>query len=199
LTDKKLRQGIEEAEIGNRIRGFRTGKGLSLESLAQKTGFTKGYLSKVEKSKKAPPVSTLGILAKSLCVTISSLLGEEIPRTSLCLVRKGERPLMTGYSGASGYAYEAIAQQYPGKFMEPFVLTLPTKRNPRRKRFQHNGQEILYVLKGKMHFSHGSEVYILNEGDCVYFDSGIPHLGESCDSEETQCFCVIHAHNGISR
>jgi transcriptional regulator with XRE-family HTH domain len=199
LTDKKLRQGIDEAEIGSRIKAFRTGKGLSLQSLAQQTGFTKGYLSKVEKSRKAPPVSTLGILAKSLCVTISSLLGEETPRTSLCLVRKGERPLMTGYGGTSGYAYEAIAQQYPGKFMEPFVLTLPTKPNPRRKPFQHNGQEILYVLKGKMHFRHGSEVYILNEGDCVYFDSGIPHLGESCGSEETQCFCVIHAPNGIRR
>jgi transcriptional regulator with XRE-family HTH domain len=197
LPTKKPRQSIDEAEIGGRIKAFRTEKGISLESLAQQTGFTKGYLSKVEKSKKAPPVSTLGILARSLGVSISSLLGEEIPRTSFCLVRKGERPVMTGY-GTSGYAYEALAQQYPGKFMEPFVLTLPTKTN-RRKLFQHEGQEILYVLKGKMHFRHGSDVYILNEGDCAYFDSGIPHLGESCDSEETQCFLVIHAPNGRGR
>lgn len=198
MTTKKPRQVIDEAEIGSRIKAFRTGKGISLESLAQQTGFTKGYLSKVEKSKKSPPVSTLGILAKSLGVSISSILGEEIPRISLCLVRKGERPLMAGWGDTSGYAYEAIAQQYPGKFMEPFVITLPTEPK-RRKFFQHNGQEILYVLKGKMHFRHGSDVYILNEGDCVYFDSGVPHLGESCDSEETQCFCVIHAPNGIGR
>ena len=198
LPIKKQRQSIEEAEIGSRIKAFRTGKGISLESLAQQTGFTKGYLSKVEKSKKAPPVSTLGILAKSLGVSISSLLGEEIPRTSFCLVRKGERPLMAGYGDTTGYAYEALAQQYPGKYMEPFVLTLPTKPK-RRKLFQHNGQEILFVLKGKMRFRHGSDVYILNEGDCLYFDSGIPHLGESFDSEETQCFVVIHAPNGRGR
>lgn len=171
---------------------------MTLEILAQQTGFTKGYLSKVEKSKKAPPVSTLGILAKSLGASISSILGEEIPRISLCLVRKDERPLMAGYGDTLGYAYEALAQQYPDKFMEPFVLTLPT-RPGRRKLFQHNGQEILYVLKGKMRFRHGSDVYILNEGDCVYFDSGIPHLGESCDSEKTQCFMVIHAPNGRGR
>lgn len=194
----KPRHGIDEAEIGSRIKAFRTGKGISLDGLAQQTGFTKGYLSKVEKSKKAPPVSTLGILAKSLGVSISSLLGEEIPRTSLCLARKGERPLMAGYGGTTGYAYEAIAQQYPGKSMEPFVLTIPEKPK-RRKLFQHSGQEILYVLKGKMRFRHGSDVYILNEGDCLYFDSGIPHLGESLDSEETQCFCVIHAPNGRGR
>jgi len=198
LTTKKPRQVIDEAEIGSRIKAFRTGKGISLESLAQQTGFTKGYLSKVEKSKKSPPVSTLGILAKSLGVSISSILGEEIPRTSLCLVRKGERPLMAGWGDTSGYAYEAIAQQYPGKFMEPFVITLPTEPK-RRKFFRHHGQEILYVLKGKMRFRHGDDLYILNEGDCVYFDSGVPHLGESCDSEETQCFCVIHAPNGGGR
>lgn len=198
MPTKKPRQVIDEAEIGSRIKAFRTGKGISLESLAQQTGFTKGYLSKVEKSKKSPPVSTLGILAKSLGVSISSILGEEIPRTSLCLVRKGERPLMAGWGDTSGYAYEAIAQQYPGKFMEPFVITLPTKPK-RRKFFQHHGQEILYVLKGKMRFRHGDDLYILNEGDCVYFDSGVPHLGESCDSEETQCFCVIHAPNGSGR
>jgi len=198
LPTKKPRQSIDEAEIGSRIKAFRTEKGITLESLAQQTGFTKGYLSKVEKSKKAPPVSTLGILAKSLGVSISSLLGEEIPRTSFCLVRKGERPMMTGYGGGSGYAYEALAQQYPGKFMEPFVLTLPTKPG-QRKLFQHEGQEILYVLKGKMRFRHGNDVYIMNEGDCAYFDSGIPHLGESCDSEETQCFLVIQAPNGRGR
>ncbi|RJR53599.1 MAG: XRE family transcriptional regulator [Desulfobacteraceae bacterium] len=198
MPTKKPRQSIDEAEIGSRIRAFRTEKGITLESLAQQTGFTKGYLSKVEKSKKAPPVSTLGILAKSLGVTISSLLGEEIPRTSFCLVRKGERPMMTGYGGSSGYAYEALAQQYPGKIMEPFVLTLPVKPN-QRKLFQHEGQEILFVLKGKMRFRHGSDVYIMDEGDCAYFDSGIPHLGESFDSEETQCFLVIHAPNGRGR
>ena len=62
-------QGIIEAEIGKRIRAFRSEKGISLERLAQQTGFTKGYLSKVEKSTKAPPVSTLGILAHALGVT----------------------------------------------------------------------------------------------------------------------------------
>ncbi len=105
---------------------------------------------------------------------------------------------MAGWGDIYGYAYEALAQQYPDKFMEPFVLTLPTKPK-RRTMFQHNGQEILYVLKGKMHFRYGNDVYILNEGDCMYFDSGIPHLGESCDSEETQCLCVIHAPNGRIR
>ncbi len=68
---------IIEGEIGKRIKAFRNEKRLTLEKLAEQTGFSKGYLSKMEKSEKAPPVSTLGIIARALGVTISRLLGEE--------------------------------------------------------------------------------------------------------------------------
>ena len=51
---------INEADIGKRIKSLRNKKRVTLETLAADTGFTKGYLSKVEKSVKAPPVSTLG-------------------------------------------------------------------------------------------------------------------------------------------
>jgi transcriptional regulator with XRE-family HTH domain len=72
----KQEPAIVEAEIGKRIKAFRTEKRITLDQLAKKTGFTKGYLSKVEKSTKSPPVSTLGILARALGITISALLGE---------------------------------------------------------------------------------------------------------------------------
>jgi transcriptional regulator with XRE-family HTH domain len=53
-----------ESEIGKRIKALRNEKGLTLEQLAAQTGYTKGYLSKVEKSIKAPPVSTLGTIGR---------------------------------------------------------------------------------------------------------------------------------------
>ncbi len=181
---------ILEAEIGKRIKALRAERGITLEHLAQQTGFSKGYLSKVEKSKKAPPVSTLGNIARAFNVTISSLLGEENPRTSFCLVRKEERPHIARDGAAFGYSYEAMAYRYPNKIMEPFILTLPLGQK-KKTLFQHEGQEILFVIQGTMKFIHGSEEYIVKEGDCVYFDSGIPHFGESVGRKEVKCFMVI--------
>jgi len=190
---------IVEAEIGKRIKSFRTQKQITLEGLAQRTGFTKGYLSKVEKSKKSPPVSTLGIIARALGVTISALLGEEAPRTSFCLVRKDERPLIARNGTAFGYSYEAMAYRFPNKTMEPFLLTLPVKPK-KRTLYQHEGEEILFVIQGTMKFFHGNEEYIVDEGDCIYFDSGIPHWGESVGPEEVKCFMVIwNPTNGKER
>ena len=190
---------IFEAEIGKRIKALRSEKGITLEQLAKQTGFTKGYLSKVEKSKKAPPVSTLGNIAQAFNVTISSLLGEESSRTSLCLVRRGERPLIARDGTAFGYSYEAMAYNYPNKIMEPFILTLPLGRK-KKTLYQHEGEEILFVIQGSMKFIHGSKQYIVNEGDCVYFDSSIPHFGESIGRKEVKCFMVIcNPTNGRER
>jgi transcriptional regulator with XRE-family HTH domain len=186
----KQMEAIVEAEIGKRINAFRMQKRMTLDQLARQTGFTKGYLSKVEKSKKSPPVSTLWIIARALGVTISALLGEEAPRTALCLVRKNERPHISRDGTAFGYSYEAMAHQYPNKIMEPFLLTLPVKPK-KRTVYQHEGEEMLFVIQGTMKFTHGTEEYIVNEGDCVYFDSSIPHFGESIGPEEVKCFMVI--------
>ncbi len=182
---------IVESEIGKRIKALRTEKRVTLEQLARQTGFTKGYLSKVEKSPKAPPVSTLGNIARAFNTTISALLGEENHRTSLCIVRKGEGPLIARDGTVFGYSYEAMAYKYPNKTMEPFILTLPVKPK-KRTLFQHEGEEILFVIQGTMRFRHGAEEYIVEEGGCVYFDSSIPHFGESTGRKEVKCFMVIY-------
>lgn len=181
---------INEADIGKRIKSLRNTKRVTLEELAHQTGFTKGYLSKVEKSEKAPPVSTLGILARALGVSISNLLGEDSPATAICLVKKNERPKMMRTGTSVGYSYEAVAQNFKNKMMDPFVLTLPL--HPKKQiRYQHAGQEILFVLEGTMKFHHGTEIIIAEEGDCVYLDSGIPHFGESIGNKPVKCFTVI--------
>ena len=188
----KQQPAIIEASIGKRIKSLRNKKRITLESLAIETGFTKGYLSKVEKSQKAPPVSTLGTIARALGVTISSLLGEESPATPICLVKKGERSLIARDGTSFGYSYEAVAHKFRNKIMEPFVLTLPVN-SKKRTLYQHEGQEILFVLEGTMKFLHGAEELIVEKGDCIYFDSSILHFGETVGDKAAKCFMVIYS------
>jgi quercetin dioxygenase-like cupin family protein len=39
----------------------------------------------------------------------------------------------------------------------------------------HPGEEATLVLKGKMEIQVGSETYILEEGDCIYYYASLPH------------------------
>jgi transcriptional regulator with XRE-family HTH domain len=188
----KRESGIIESEIGKRIKKIRLEKRITLEKLALQTGFTKGYLSKVGKSMKAPPVSTLGTIARALDVTISNLLGEEIPTNPICLVKKDERFVVGGERAQFGYSYEALAHKFTNKMMEPFILTLPAETK-KRVIYQHEGQEILFVLEGTMKFHHGAEELIVKEDDCIYFDSGIPHFGESVGNKAVKFFMVVYS------
>jgi transcriptional regulator with XRE-family HTH domain len=186
---------IIESEIGKRIKSFRTQKKLTLDQLAKQTGFTKGYLSKVEKSEKSPPVSTLGILARALDVTISTILGEGNLSIPFCHVKKDERILISRDGTAFGYSYEAIAYKYPNKKIEPFILTLPV--NPRKKTiFRHEGEELLYVLEGTMKFLYNNQEYIVEKDGCIYFDSSLPHFGESAGRKSVKCLMVIYNNSG---
>ncbi len=184
---------IREEEIGGKIKELRLAAGLTLRKLAQRAGISQGYLSKIENSPNAPPVSTLLMLARSLGVSISDLFGEKESRKPLSLVRREEREFVARDGSVFGYSYQALAHKFHPKHVDPYILTIPA--NSERKvdfHFQHNGEEMLFVLKGSMKFLFGDEEYVLREGDCVFFDAGIPHNGFSLEDRETQCLIAIY-------
>lgn len=182
---------VDEKEVGKRIKEHRLRKRISLQELADKSGFTKGYLSKVETSQKAPPVSTLITLANVMDITLSDIFGESENKSPICLVKKEERCNIARDGSVFGYSYETLAHKFHDKHMEPYLLTLPVKPKENAV-FQHRGEEILFVLRGKMRFFYGKEEFIVKEGDCIYFDASVPHYGVCQGAKEVKCLMVIY-------
>jgi transcriptional regulator with XRE-family HTH domain len=182
---------VEEKELGKRIQRQRINKGLTLQELAARTGYTKGYLSKIENSEKATPVSTLINLAKSLNTSLSEIFGEVEENSPICLVKMSERRTIARDGSVFGYAYQTLAHKFHNKHMEPYILTLPLKPKGNAL-FQHKGEEVMLVLEGTMKFFHGEKEFIVEEGDCVYFDGSIPHYGVCQGEKEVKCLMVIY-------
>jgi transcriptional regulator with XRE-family HTH domain len=189
---RRYRDLIQEEELGKRIKEYRTSKGITLQELADRTGLTKGYLSKIENSEKAPPVSTLINLIRALNIGISDIFEEtENNKNPICLVKKEERRTIARDGSIFGYAYQTLAHKFHNKRMEPYFLTLPL--HPKENvLFQHKGEELLFVLEGTMKFLHGEKEFIVEEGDCIYFDASIPHYGLCAGKKSTKCLMVIY-------
>jgi mannose-6-phosphate isomerase-like protein (cupin superfamily) len=150
-------------------------------------------LSKIENAEKAPPVSTLINLARAMDISISEIFGEPEKNSSspICLVKKGERRIIVRDGSVFGYAYQTLAQKFYNKKMEPYFLTLPLK--PKENvLFQHKGEEMVFVLEGTFKFFYGEKEFILEEGDCIYFDSSIPHYPVCIGNKEVKCLMVIY-------
>ena len=61
-------------ELGARLLRLRTERAVTLDQLAERTGFSKGYLSRIENGKKTPPLGTLARVAKALGTQLNALL-----------------------------------------------------------------------------------------------------------------------------
>ena len=58
--------------------------------------------------------------------------------------------------------------------MEPYLITL-TDDSDVFPLFQHAGQELIYIIKGKIGYRHGDKVYQMKVGDSLFFDADAPH------------------------
>lgn len=183
---------LEENKIAEKIRNLRLEKNITLEYLGERTGFTKGYLSKLENAKKVPPIATLSKISKALGVEIADFFDRETKDISYSIVRKDERKPVIRDGTLFGYYYESIAYKKHHKKIEPFIITLiPHARD--HTIFDHRGEELMFVLEGKMMVFLGDEKHILEEGDCIYFDSGIPHRGECIGDKEAKVLVAIYS------
>lgn len=183
---------MDEKVISDNLKKLRLQKKMTLQDLAQKTGLTKGYLSKVERSKKAPPYSTLTRIAGALDMEVTTLLSKDVNplgdvRISLC--RGDKRPIIRENDQFPGYDYEVLAEGKPGKNMEPFIIHSPFENN---RTYTHEGEEFIYVMDGQLEFSYGDDTYILNSGDNIYFDSIVPHVGKSLGNKKAKLLVVIY-------
>jgi transcriptional regulator with XRE-family HTH domain len=179
-----------ENQIGPRIKHLRREKGLTLEVLAKRTGITKGYLSKIERGIQTPPISTLSRIAVALGIDMADFFTADRQRSRCTIVRQSEREPVRRSGRAFGYHYEAIAHSHPNKTMDPFVITLVPHATDHTV-FSHPGEEMMLVLEGAMMFLFGEERHELREGDCVYFDSSVPHRGECLGDKEAKVLAVI--------
>ncbi|TEA74135.1 helix-turn-helix domain-containing protein [Allopusillimonas ginsengisoli] len=174
--------------LGAKLRSHRKAAGLTLTELAARVDLDKGYLSRIENGKKVPPLATLSRLANALDIEAGSLIGYSVstPGTwrGVSVVRHDEqRPTVMGGT-TFGYDYFALSKAKPNHALQPFLFSFPEQID-KYVFFQHDGEELLYVLSGKIEWQVGSQKYVLKAGDTIHFDSQIPHRGRSLSGQAT--------------
>ena len=183
---------MDEKTIAGNIKKIRTQKKMTLQALADRTGLTKGYLSKVERSEKAPPYSTLSKIVGALGVEITDVLKNDVtPLQDLPIVisTKEDGRIIRESSPDAGYDYVVLAADKPGKNMEPFIIFAPFEFPPT---FEHEGEEFIFVVEGELEFRYGDKTFIMKEGSHTYFDSRIPHTGRSIGDTKAKLVVVIY-------
>lgn len=200
LLSKKINN--ISSNIGNKIQENRKQKNKTLDWLALQTGFTKGYLSKIENGNKIPPIDSLYRISRALDLNFGNLfLDENEPKNTrkkpykkyYSIIRESERPPITRGATSFGYDYVSLADFSKNTTMQAFLFTFP-KKIDKKIYFEHEGEEFIFILKGKVEWHLGNEKYILNPGDSLYLDSRIPHKGRALNDDAIAIVVVVDGH-----
>ena len=175
------------AALGRRIQARRVQRGITLDALATRTGFSKGYLSRIENGKKTPPLDTLARIAQALGTELNLLLAGDGEASAdagpfFSVVRSHGRQPVQRADSAPAYAFEQLAAAAQPLQMQPYLVRLPREFDA-LPRSQHEGQEFMYVLRGRVQWELGSELLELEPGDALYLDSRMPHRVRAVDGE----------------
>lgn len=183
--------------IAQRVRDYRLQLGLTVGQLAERSGLSKGMLSKIENAQASPSLATLARLSAAIAVPVTAFFrGLDEERDALYV--KAGRGLEVAHEGASsGSRYQSLGtMRGPNRRMEPLLVTL-TQRTEVFPLFQHPGTELIYMLSGKMEYSYGSRRYLLEPGDALQFDGEVTHGPTELIALPIQ-FLSVKAYGGVT-
>lgn len=160
---------------------------LTLEEVAQAAGVTRGYLSKLERGLVKPSVGSALKLAKILNVPVEDLFGDAKTEEAIVITRREAASPLADMMGAP----RLIASTRGGHKMIAFVVRPGLSEEPNHPMSQHEGDELLYVLKGRIGLQLPSRSEELEPGDCVQFNGAMPHKLTSLSGEEAEVLIVI--------
>ena len=170
--------------VGKKIRRERIKKKMSLDRVANETGFTTDYLKEVEAGKVIPPVGALLQLSKALEIDSGFFLREQ--ESSL-------KSRIKAYTKRTeNYAYTTLTPGAENKHLKAFKVTIDAMQDHKGVGYQHEGEEFIYVLAGKIELTVGDHINTLNEGESLHFNSGIRHMLRNIGEEKAELLVVIY-------
>ncbi len=169
------------------LRAVRRQRGLTLAILAEQTGLTKSYLSKIERRQSTPSIAVALKVARALDVDVAQLFSDHSAEETIVIDRADDR-------GRDGGHYRLLASNLLGKAMSPFVIRpLDDADDPIPT---HPGQEFLFVHQGMVELEYGDHIVTLAAGDSAYLDSSVSYHLRAVDPASAEVVVVSYTDPG---
>jgi transcriptional regulator with XRE-family HTH domain len=180
--------------IAERVRELRAGQGLSLETLAGKSGVSRSMISLIERGESSPTAVVLEKLAAGLGVMLASLFDSPAAAAqtpSGPVARRDDQPLWR--DPASGYLRRNVSPRGAAQPMQIVEVRFPAGG---RVAFETGGRDMrvhqqVWVLEGTIDVTLGDERHRLREGDCLAMQLDCPTMFHNPTRKPTRYAVVI--------
>jgi transcriptional regulator with XRE-family HTH domain/KaiC/GvpD/RAD55 family RecA-like ATPase len=162
-------------DLGLRLKEYRLRRGLSQTELAKLVGVTASTISQVESNLIYPSLPALMKMAEVLAVDLTSFF-EERQEGAARLIFTAADQVQVKFPNMPEGALQARLL-YPVDFQvkaEPYLIEITPRETLPGHFFFHKGEEVGYLMSGRLQVRVGKGVFNLKTGDVIYLTSDIP-------------------------
>lgn len=176
--------------IANRLRELREVLELSAQEVAESCHLRVEEYMALESGESDISVNVLQTIARRYGISLDVLMfGEEPKMNAYFITRAGAG---VSVERRKAYKYEALASGFRDRKADPFIVTVePAPADAPMHLNSHEGQEMNYVLEGRLLLSLNGKELVMNVGDSLYFDSSLPHGMKALDGRPVRFLAII--------
>lgn len=173
--------------IGARLRNHRLSQHMTIDQLAEASGLTKGFISRMERDQTSPSVATLVSLCSVLRVEVGSLFEE--PETTV--VKLEDAPEIN--LGGTGITERLVSARNLSKVQVLRGTIEPDGRGETEKYTVDCETEIVHVITGEFTIITSTDEHHLSAGDTLTFPGSEPHTWRNPSDEPAEILWTLVA------
>jgi len=187
----------EASHIGAKIVTIRESLGLTREQLAERCDCSETVIAGLERGDLAPSLTPLIKITRALGVRLGTLMDDDT-RIGPVVTRSGETNGVSRVksleisSNAGALDFFSLAPNKTSRHMEPFIINIKPSSGEASPLSNHEGEEFIYALSGAIEIEYGKDIFRLEPGDSIYYDSIIPHQVRARGSETARILAVVY-------
>jgi len=200
-------KGDLSISLGKRIRDLRKERGLKIVDLARMTGLTVSMISQVERAIISPSIETLKKIGNAMETPIGIFFEDADHPSSPSVQVVHNSPMMENVPDVIFPDQNPVVHEHQRKMLSPgkgihFFLLNPNLNGPiefiynvydpgsstGESLYSHPGSECGLILEGQLVVQIKNDVYVLEKGDSITFNSSDPHSKKNVSDKV--CTCV---------
>jgi len=181
--------GMSTSQLPVLLKRCRTEQELTLDALSERSGVSRGMISKIERGQASPSAEVLGKLAEALGQSISQLVGG-VRGDGIVKIEALAQPVYK--EEPSGFERRSLSPMYRGRGVDFVLNTLPAgARTSPFPSHRAGVEEHLFVEQGQLRVHIGDKAQTLSAGDFLFYPADVEHTFENIGAETARFFIVI--------
>lgn len=176
-----------EQKIGPELKRLRESAGMSLRTLAERSGFSASFISQVENGEASPSIASLGKIAAVLRVSLADFFTAS-SAVGVTIIKANARPSFRSWWSRG--RVDAVTPVGASQTVDAIMVTLEAGGSSGKRPAGTSTEQIAVVFEGRINLETEDYTTELRRGDAAFIPAHTPHRWSNSGTEATQVLLV---------